>query len=432
MPRKVGSRVVPNASMEPTTAGSSTTFDPAFLSELRSMLHDASIYRWDAGSASPQRPAQYRAEYTGGGAACAANMSGFKCAFNAGCCGNMDLLPANASLVTAFIQHFITNRPRAGNAHTAVQLRARREACIERGLVPSCSLTTFTCNYSEATRGTLHQQCLRGSRNQVLPLAREDVARLGTGPAVLRIRNTGSFNGFSISNIWDSFVPVLMGELNIGPKVHAMWLQGYLGVHVFERWDSLAMHSSEVLPGALDDLIYRTRLYARAGLFSSDLKVTDVLVRRRANGAWESRLSDFDRTYSGIAVKPVDGTLMAMTLLPATLTFACKATNRIFPISVQLAEAVHALSSSSAGPLWEDFIEHDISIWRHKMELAMGDFYITANRTDSVCARLITVAYTWSRCRESSHCHRNYHAFHTVESTLASALGGKVDVQRGR
>lgn len=421
--------------MEPTTAGSSTTFDPAFLSELRGMLRDASIYRWDADSASPQRPAQYRAEYTGGRAACAANMSEFKCAFNAGCCGNLGMLPANASLVAAYIQHFITNRSRASNVHTAVQLRAQRAACIERGLVPSCSLASnksFTCDYSEATRGTLHQQCLQGSRNHVLPLAREDLARLTTGPAVLRIRNTASFNGFSISNIWDSFVPVLMGELNIGPKVHAMWLKGYLGVHVFERWDSLAMHSSEVLPGALDDLIYRTRLYARAGLFHSDLKVTDVLVRRRANGAWESRLSDFDRTYTGIAVKPVDETLMAMTLLPATLTFACKAANRRFPISVQLAEAVHALSSSSAGPLWDDFIPHDISIWRHKMVLAMNDFYTAANRTDSVCARLITVAYTWSQCQENSHCRRNYHAFHTVESTQVSALGGKVDVQRGR
>ena len=98
-----------------------------------------------------------------------------------------------------------------------------------------------------------------------------------------------------------------------------------------------------MLPGVVDDLIYRTNLYARAGMFHSDLKVSDILVRRRSNGDWEARLSDFDRTYTGIAVTPTDGTLMVMTLLPMALTFSCNSENRLHVISAQMVSVLVSL-----------------------------------------------------------------------------------------
>ena len=103
---------------------------------------------------------------------------------------------------------------------------------------------------------------------------------------------------------------------------------------------------------ALDDLIYRRGSQGRS--LSSDLKVTDVREKRRAVPGKADCLTLIGRT--GIAVKPVDGTLMAMTLLPAT-TFACKATNRIFPspcVAVQRATTVRdrcgKTSSSTTSP----------------------------------------------------------------------------------
>ena len=297
----------------------------------------------------------------------------------------------------------------SSEAKAGVLTRARRGNCVERGLKPDCRHECFNVSSTTTPDG---KTC--GFTNVVLSLAREDSDRLGTGPAVLRFQKAKlrSFD-FTAPYIWDSLVPVLLGELNIGPKVHAMWrIQGArIGmVHVFERWDALSRRSSQALPGAVDDLIYRTRLYARAGLFHSDLKLSDILLRRRSNGEWETRLSDFDRTFQGIAIsRPArhqshppqasvvtDGTLMAMTLLPMTLTFACNFTNRKLPISAQMAGAVHALSHNLTKPRRGDFIAKDFQVWKHKMIKARQVFALEGNVNDSVCARLHNVVRQWS------------------------------------
>ena len=144
-------------------------------------------------------------------------------------------------------------------------------------------------------------------------------------------------------------------------------------MHVFERWESLLVHSSQALPGAVDDLIRRTHAFAAAGLYNSDVKITDIFVRRQAGGGWECSLSDFDAPYCGASATATPGTLAFMTLLPMTFRFACFGQNWRLPIAAQIVEAVHALSNSSR-PRREDFMANQIGWWHHKLSEAKSIF----------------------------------------------------------
>ena len=108
----------------PETSHGSATFEPTFQSKLRRMLHEASI------QSPPQRPAEFRTVNAKG--TCATDSSGFKCRKRLGCCGSLGLLPSNASLVAAYIQHFIVDDAGATNVHAGVLARAMRTTCTER------------------------------------------------------------------------------------------------------------------------------------------------------------------------------------------------------------------------------------------------------------------------------------------------------------
>ena len=141
----------------PETSHGSTTFEPTFQSKLRRMLHEASI------QSPPQRPAEFRTVNAKG--TCATDSSGFKCRKRLGCCGSLGLLPSNASLVAAYIQHFIVDDAGATNVHAGVLARAMRTTCTERGLKPNCSILSeaspFFCG-SDSALGHMGEPGARG------------------------------------------------------------------------------------------------------------------------------------------------------------------------------------------------------------------------------------------------------------------------------
>ena len=369
----------------------------ASLQELPGMLHDAMAHGLH--STSPRPPATFRSVYVTGDHPCDANQTSVVCKAGLGCCGNFGLLPNNASLIAEYIQHFIvrgnaTHKRAIADEHAEVVRRAERATCFERGL-PNCTTSSkipkILCSASlaagiGASRG---EPCTSGFANSILSLDNEDSSRFGSGQMVLRRKHRKS-PAFTFSTVWDAYMPVLMGELGVGPKVRSMWHQGFRAVHVFERWESLLVHSSEALPGVVDDLIRRTYGLARAGLYCTDVKITDIVVRRKAGGAWECSLSDFDAPYCGTATATPD-TLVFMTLLPMALRFACFGQNWRLPLAAEIVKAVLTLSYDNR-PRKEDFAEgYLIQKWTQKVAEARAIFKQNYDRsaTKSTTGKII-------------------------------------------
>ena len=158
------------------------------------------------------------------------------------------------------------------------------------------------------------------------------------------------------------------------------------------------MHSSEALPGVVDDLNRRTYALARVGLYCTDVKITDIDVRRQAGGAWECSLSDFDAPHCGASATATPDTLVFMTLLPMALRFACFGQNWRLPLAAEIVNAVQTLSDGNR-PRKEDFAGAQLfAIWTNKVVEARAIFRrhydrnatktTTGRRIVGLCARL--------------------------------------------
>ena len=371
----------------------------ASLHELPGMLNDAMAHGLH--STSPRPPATFRSVYVTGDHPCDANQTSVVCRAGLGCCGNFGLLPNSASLIAEYIQHFIvrgnaTYQRAVADEQSEVVRRAERATCFERGL-PNCTTSSKIPNIYCSSRLAVGigasggESCTSGISNSILYLDSEDSSRFGNGQMVLRRKHRNSLHlHLTFSNIWDAYVPVLMGELGVGPKVQAMWLPGFRAVHVFERWESLLVHSSEALPGVVDDLIRRTYALARAGLYCTDVKITDIVVRRQAGGAWECSLSDFDAPYCGTATATPD-TLVFMTLLPMALRFACFDRNWRLPLAADIVRAVLTLNYDNQ-PRNEDFAGAQLfAIWAKKVAEARAIFrrHYDRNATKTTTGKII-------------------------------------------
>ena len=321
--------------------------DPTFLPFVRTLLNASCL------SPLPQ-PA---VSFVGGGPSCSGKA--WVCVLGRGCCGTA-LVANNASLFAAFADSFMTGWEHVRIDQSGVLKRATAATCNERHINESDCVSALD-RHNELCmdwRHTNGSHCITGVGHRTLFMDPSDAARLGVGPSVLRTDRTLRLDHptatrvpaapWSLTRILSLFVPILMGELGAGPKVHALWVQAptvSVPVLVVERWENLAMHQHEALPGAIDDLMYRVNITASAGLAMVDLKTTDILVRRRpADGTWETRVNDFDVPYAFASRLPARGNML-LTLMPLAMSFACASPLSRLPVASALADAVAALAS---------------------------------------------------------------------------------------
>ena len=139
----------------------------------------------------------------------------------------------------------------------------------------------------------------RGHANKLRRLERKDAAELKIQSAILRTSKLTRESRETEKLLEGAFMTQLMGQLGIGPKVHALWLSTDTSQisMVIEEYTPLPLvlnRTHAALKGVQDSVIRHVDAVAGLGVVLLDIHPGNVLVSQRPDGTYDTRLTDFD------------------------------------------------------------------------------------------------------------------------------------------
>ena len=149
-----------------------------------------------------------------------------------------------------------------------------------------------------------HSTCckLKGHANKLTRLTGKDAARFNARTVILRTTKLTRASEETDKLVQAAFLAKVMGNIGVGPKVHAQWLStntSQVSV-VMEELTPLTMilnQTQQSLKGVQDSLLRHFDTVARLGIILLDAHAGNVLVSQRADGDYDTRLTDFDMKF---------------------------------------------------------------------------------------------------------------------------------------
>jgi hypothetical protein len=143
---------------------------------------------------------------------------------------------------------------------------------------------------------------LRGHANKLLRLTNEDAAQLGMRSAILRSTKLTRASMETEKLLEGAFLAKMMGRLDIGPKVHAMWLSTYTSqvsmvTEEYTPLTTLLNRTRSSLIGVEESLLRRIDAVARLGIVLLDIHPGNVLISEVSEGRYDALLTDFDMKF---------------------------------------------------------------------------------------------------------------------------------------